>query len=127
MMNEITNFSASTSNLPYLFAKISALDLSLGYVISAKIRKSTRSIEQNNWARGYARDSSSYFGYTPDEMYDTLMYKHNPKFVIDKETGESIRMPGSFSKLNTADAAKVQEQIEIWGSSMGFYWDREAA
>ena len=118
----INNFSVSPANLPNLIAKLNQLDLSLGYVISAKVKKQTRSNQQNDWARKYARDFGAHFGYDADFAYDMLMYKFNPIFKTDLE-GNEIRMAGSFSKLNTAEAALVQDSMLRYGAENGFVFD----
>jgi hypothetical protein len=108
-----------------LAQRVSQLDPNTKWEVVAKPYKSQRSLQQNDWARKYARDASKYFGYTPDEMYDILMYKHNPVFITDKVTGEVIRMNGHFSKLKTDEAAVVQEAILRWGVELGFVWEGE--
>ena len=118
----INNFSLSPGNLPNLIAKLNQLDLSLGYVVTAKLRNSTRTIAQNNWARKYARDFGTHFGYDADFAYDMLMYKFNPIFKADPE-GNEIRIGGSFSKLNTAEAAIVQDNMLRYGVENGFVFD----
>ena len=120
----INNFSVSPANLPNLIAKLNQLDLSLGYVVSAKVKKQTRTHSQNDWARKYARDFGAHFGYDADFAYDMLMYKFNPIFKADPE-GNEIRIGGSFSKLNTAEAALVQDSMLRYGIENGFYWERE--
>ena len=118
----INNFSLSPLNLPNLIAKLNQLDLSLGYVVSAKVKKQTRTLAQNNWARKYARDFGAHFGYDADFAYDMLMYKFNPIFKADPE-GNEIRIGGSFSKLNTAEAALVQDSMLRYGVENGFVFN----
>ena len=65
----------------------------------------------------------AHIGYEADEAYTLLMYKCNPLFITDKATGEVIRMAGSFGKLNTKEAAEVQEAMIRFAAETGFYWD----
>lgn len=111
---------ASNGNLDYLIKRLSELDPNKVWTVTASEYKKKRSNQQNRWVRGFAKELGAHLGYSADEMYELIMYKHNPVFITDKETGEVVRMAGHFSKLNTADAAKVQEQIEIWAAGLGF-------
>lgn len=117
------NFVLTNGNLPALIKQLERLDVTQRWSVRISEWKSKRSLAQNDWVRKYARDASKHFGYEPDEMYDILMFKHNPVYVIDKETGEELKLAGHFSKLNTKEAAEVQERILRWGNSMGFYWE----
>ena len=118
----IKDFNISKSNLPFLFEKINALDQTVSWVCNVREKKIQRSTEQNNWVRGFAKDFGEYLGYDADAMYDILMYKHNPTFIVidDKE----VRLAGHFSKLKTDKAAQVQDAIERWASELGFVWSR---
>jgi hypothetical protein len=117
---------AVAGNYAFLIKRLDALDPTVRWQVTVKPFKSKRTLAQNDWARGYARKASQHFGYTPDEMYDILMFKHNPIFLTDKDSGEVIRMPGSFSKLDTKQAAEVQEAIIQFGAEHGFYLDSAA-
>jgi hypothetical protein len=122
-MTEIANFSISQSNLPYLFAKISDLDLSLGYVVTAKIKKSTRSTDQNSRLWKLYTALGQHVGHSPDEVHQLCGFK----FLRELKTinGLSVEIIKSTTKLNTADMATYQEQIEQWSSQIGFFFDRD--
>ena len=124
-MTEITNFSASTSNLPYFFAKVKDLDLSLGYVLSAKIKKSTRSTEQNSRLWKLYTELGQHVGHSPDEVHELCGYK----FLRELKTinGLSVEIIKSTTKLNVAEMAKYQEQIEQWASTIGFFFEGDNA
>lgn len=111
------------SNLDNLTAWLRRLDPTKVWEVSVREWKSKRSLEQNRWIRGFATDLGAFLGYEPDEMYDVLMYKFNPNFVTDKDTGDQIRLAGHFSKLDTAKAAEVQDAVQRWAADMGFYWE----
>lgn len=120
-MNEITNFSASTSNLPYLFAKINALDLSLGYVVSAKLRKTSRSLEQNSRLWKLYNALGLHIGEHQDKVHELCGYK----FLRYQDTinGVTVELIKSTTKLNVADMAKYQNEIEQWASQIGFFFE----
>ena len=113
----------SEANKDALFQKIKDLDSKVLWDIKIDKHKEKRSLEQNDWARKFARSCGEYMGYTPDEMYELLMYKCNPKFITDVESGEEIRSAGHFSDLSTKDAAMVQDRMINWGLEMGFYFE----
>lgn len=116
-------FDLNAHNRAALNAKLDVLDCTATvWHVTIRPKKSKRSLSQNDWARKYARDFGSHFGYDADFAYDMLMYKCNPIFKTDLE-GNEIRIGGSFSKLNTADAAEVQERMLRYGLDNGFYWD----
>ena len=119
----VIRFVIYGNNKPSLYKQIEALDPTIKHVAEIKPYKSKRSLEQNRWVRGYAKDLGQHLGYEADEMYELLMYKFNPLFIVDKETGEQIRMAGHFSSLKTDVAADVQDQIQRWGGNLGFYWN----
>lgn len=116
-------FNLTPHNLKYAHAKLDLLDLSTPHQMILRPTEKQRTLAQNDWARKFARDCSTYFGYSADEMYQILMYRHNPSFKIDPETNQTIRLPGSFSSLDTKDAARVQEEILKWSIDMGFIWN----
>jgi len=121
-MTEITNFTITAHNRESFCAKVIALPLDTLYVANIIERKSKRSKDQQDWARKYARDFGKHFGYEADEAYQMLMWKHNPVF-IDDGAGNQIRLPGHFSKLDTAKAADVQDAMLRYGIDLGFFWD----
>jgi hypothetical protein len=118
----VFEFTLTATNRDQLYQKLSRLDPDVLWQVSVKERKSQRTLSQNDWARKFARDFGKHFGYDADFAYDMLMYKFNPIFKYDPE-GNEIRLGGSFSKLNTAEAAEVQEKMLRYGLDNGFYWN----
>ena len=122
-------FTLSPTNRPSLDQKLDGLDPRFLWDIKVTQRKSKRSNAQNSWARKYASEFGKHFGYDADFAYDLLMYKCNPVFKADPETGAEIRLGGHLSKKedgtprNTAEAAEVQEAMLRFGDSLGFYFD----
>lgn len=120
---KLINFTINSANRDNLIAQIRSLDVTRLWQATIAEKKSKRSLEQNKWARAFARDWGSHIGYEADEAYNLLMFKCNPIFVTDKATGEVIRLAGSFGKLNTKEAANVQETMIRFAAETGFYWD----
>lgn len=119
----MNKFILTSSNKQAFYDVLKGLDPTRNWVFNWHEQKSKRSLSQNDWARKFARDWGAQIGYEADEAYEILMYKCNPIYVTDKDTGEQIRLAGSFGKLNTKDAAEVQELMIRFGHSTGFYWD----
>lgn len=102
--------------------QIDNADPTVKHVLIFREYKSQRSKDQNDWARKFARDFGKHFGYDADFAYDMLMFKCNPIFKQDLD-GNEIRMAGHFSKLNTAEAAEVQELMIRYAGEHGFWWE----
>jgi len=117
----INNFSLSKSNLPYLIAKLQALDFSLGYVVSAKIKTTSRSIEQNNRLWKLYSALGLYIGEHQDKVHDLMGWKFLR--YQDEIGGESVELIKSTTKLSTKEMGTYQDQIEQWAATIGFYFD----
>ena len=117
----ISNFSLSKTNLPYLIAKLEALDLSLGYVVTAKIRTTSRSIEQNSRLWKLYNALGLYIGEHQDKVHELMTWK----FLRYQDTigGESVELIKSTTKLTTAEMVKFQDQIEEWSATIGFFFN----
>jgi hypothetical protein len=122
-MQELKNFNISTSNLPYLFEKIKALDLSLGYVCNVTIKSHTRNIEQNSRLWKLYGALGDYIGETPDKVHELCGFK----FLRSQSTvnGEAIEVIKSTTKLSTAEMAQFQNNIEVWAGTIGFVFNEE--
>jgi len=95
----INNFSLSPSNLPNLIAKLHQLDLSLGYVVSAKVKKQTRSTIQNSLYWKFVTEFGNHFGYDKDFSHDLLRYKF--LFTVVNYDGEEAKQLLSTTKQDT--------------------------
>ena len=117
-MAEVKNFNISTTNLPYLFEKIKALDLSLGYVANVTIKSHTRNLEQNSRLWKLYGALGEYIGETPDKVHELMGWK----FLRSQSTvnGEAIEVIKSTTKLSIAEMADYQRHVEIWAGSIGF-------
>jgi hypothetical protein len=118
---EVKNFNISTSNLPYLFEKIKALDLSLGYVCNVTVKSHTRNLEQNSRLWKLYGAIGDYIGESPDKIHELMGWKFlRSQSVVNGETIEVIK---STTKLSTAEMAQFQNDIEIWAGSIGFVFN----
>ena len=86
-----------------------------------RISKSKRTLEQNARLWDLYKSVGNYLGYTADECHLLFGYKflRQHKYVGD----QLIEFIESTTKLDTAQMARYQEQIEFWASQMGWSWD----
>lgn len=120
---EIKSFNISTSNLPYLFEKIKALDLSQGYVANVTIKSNTRNIEQNSRLWKLYSALGDYIGESPDKVHELMGWKFlRSQSVVNGETIEVIK---STTKLSTAEMADYQRHVEIWAGTIGFVFNED--
>jgi hypothetical protein len=115
---EVKNFNISSSNLPYLFEKIKALDLSQGYVCNVTVKSHGRSTDQNSRLWKLYSALGEYIGESPDKVHELMGWKFlRSQSVVNGETIEVIK---STTKLTTAEMADYQNKIELWAGSIGF-------
>ena len=117
----INNFSVSPANLPNLIYKLQQLDLSLGYVVSAKIKKQTRSNEQNNLYWKFVTEFGNHFGYDTDFTHDLLRFKFLYKMEIyDGVEGKKLL---STTKQNTKTMSEYLDNCMRYGAENGFVFN----
>ncbi len=117
----INNFSLSPGNLPNLIAKLNQLDLSLGYVVTAKPRKSTRSHSQNDLYWKFVTEFGNHFGYDKDFTHDMLRYKFLSKVV--NYDGEEAKQLLSTTKQDTKAMSKYLDNCIRYAAENGFVFD----
>lgn len=119
----IKNFSLSPHNVDNFISKLKQLDLTnVRYVANVVEKKSNRTIEQNSRLWKLYTELGNHIGETPDNVHELMGYKFlREQKIINGETVETIK---STTKLNTAEMAQYQTQIEIWANQqLGFYFD----
>ena len=117
----INNFSLSPSNLPNLIAKLNQLDLSLGYVVSAKVKKQTRSNQQNDLYWKFVTEFGNHFGYDKDFSHDLLRYKF--LFTVVNYDGEEAKQLLSTTKQDTKTMSEYIDNCIRYAAENGFVFD----
>lgn len=85
------------------------------YNVSIVEFRKNRSNNANRYYWGVViKELCSHTGYNADEMHDLLKAKFNPKELVFKETGESIKIGGSTADMNTLEFDNYLEQIRIF-------------
>ena len=120
-MMEIKNFNISASNLPFLFAKINALNFSEGYVANVTIKQSSRSTDQNSRLWKLYNALGDHIGHSADDVHQLMGYKFLRK--QERINGEAVELIRSTTKLDMQEMSKYQGQIEFWGSEVGFIFE----
>ena len=120
----INNFSLSPGNLPNLIAKLNQLDLSLGYVVTAKLRKSTRTNQQNDLYWKFVDEFGKHFGYDKDFTHDMLRYKF--LFKVVTYDGEEAKQLLSTTKQDTKTMSDYIDNCMRYGAENGFVFNDQS-
>lgn len=120
MIKPIQSFNVKPHNLPNLVSQLTAMANSGDdWVVSAKLKQSSRSIQQNSRLWALYSALGLHIGETPDRIHELMGFK----FLRELKTvnGEAIEVVKSTTKLTTAEMAKYQNQIELWANmELGF-------
>ena len=121
MMQNQKLWKLSQANLPNLTTYLASLDFSQSWEVVIRKSKSARTLEQNSRLWDLYRSIGDYLGYTTDEMHLLMGFKflRQHKYVGD----QLIEFIESTTKLNTAEMARYQEQIELYASQLGWSWN----
>ena len=85
------------------------------YNIEIKEYRKDRSGNQNKYYWGVViKELCNHTGYNVDEMHEVLKAKFNPKELVFKQTGESVKIGGSTADMNTLEFETYLEQIRIF-------------
>ena len=85
------------------------------YNIEIKEYRKDRSNNENRYYWGVViKELCNHTGYNVDEMHQLLKAKFNPKELVFKQTGESVKIGGSTADMNTLEFETYLEQIRIF-------------
>ena len=121
MMQNQKLWKLSKANLPNLTTYLASLDFNQQWEVVIRKSKSKRTLEQNSRLWDLYRSIGDYLGYTADEMHLLMGFKllRMHKYVGD----QLIEYIESTTKLDTAEMARYQEQIELYASQLGWSWN----
>ena len=121
MMQNQKLWKLSKANLPNLTTYLASLDFSQQWEVVIRKSKSARTLEQNSRLWDLYRSIGDYLGYSADEMHLLMGFKflRMHKYVGD----QLIEYIESTTKLDTAEMARYQEQIELYASQLGWSWN----
>jgi len=109
-MKPITSFNVKPHNLPNLISQLTAMANSGDdWVVSAKLKQSSRSQLQNDSYWQFIGEFANYLGYEKDYLHDILRYKYLYK-IIDID-GVEHRSLLSTTKQTTKSMAEYIDNI----------------
>ena len=115
-------FTLTNKNLPALIEKLKQLDLTQKWVVTFKLWKSQRTLDQNARYWKLVTEFGEFCGYDKDEMHQEV----GQRFLSYEKTmpnGEIKTFTKSTKKLNTKEMAELQEHIERVANQQGFIFD----
>jgi hypothetical protein len=114
-------WNITKQNLPFLIAKLEALDFSKKWKVVLTENKEVRTNEQNDRLWAMYKAIGDYIGYTQDEIHKMMKYKFlRTERIINDESYEVLK---STTKLTVEEMTQYQENIEIWAATeLGFSW-----
>ena len=108
-------------NLPMLYEKLKALDFTHRWRVTVTDAKLNRSIEQNERLWELYTSLGNHLGLDKQQVHELMSYR-----LLRYQTviaGFTVELIKSTTKLTTSDMAEYQQQIEVWGQTMGWGWD----
>ena len=116
-------FNLSPHNKQFLYAKIEALDLSEGWQVVIRKKKTKRTEAQNNRLWDLYTALGEYLGEFKDDVHELMGYKF---LRYQKEiNGVQVELIRSTTELSTKEMGEYQDSIEMWAAQIGFVWDEQ--
>jgi hypothetical protein len=114
-------WSLTSENLPMLYDKLKALDFTKRWRVTVTDAKLNRSLEQNERLWELYTSIGQHLGIEKDKIHELMGYK-----FLRYQTeiaGMPVELIKSTTKLTTSEMTEYQQQIEVWGQTMGWGWD----
>lgn len=121
MTDAIRNWSLSASNKDNLYAKIDALDLSLGYLVTVKLKQATRNELQNNSYWQFVTEFAEYTGDDKEYLHNKLRYRY--LYEIIEIDGVEYRNLLSTTKQTVKAMAEYIDKCLMCAGEAGFYFE----
>jgi len=114
-------WSLTKDNLPQLVDKLKALDFTHRWRVTVTDAKANRSLEQNERLWELYSSIGNHLGIEKDKIHELMGYKFLR--YQTEVAGMPIELIKSSTKLTTSEMTEYQQQIEVWGQTMGWGWD----
>ena len=114
-------WSLNQANLNALVEKLKTLDWTKSWRVTVVEAKANRSLEQNERLWELYTSVGNHLGIEKDKIHELMGYK-----FLRYQTeiaGNAIELIKSSTKLTTSEMTEYQQQIEVWGQTMGWGWD----
>jgi hypothetical protein len=114
-------WSLTKDNLPMLYEKLKALDFTHRWRVTVTDAKLNRSLEQNERLWELYSSIGNHLGIEKDKIHELMGYKFLR--YQTEVAGMPIELIKSSTKLTTSEMTEYQQQIEVFGQTMGWGWD----
>jgi hypothetical protein len=114
-------WALTKDNLPQLIEKLKSLDFTHRWRVTVTDAKLNRSLEQNERLWELYTSIGQHLGIEKDKIHELMGYK-----FLRYQTeiaGMPVELIKSTTKLTTSEMTEYQQQIEVWGQTMGWGWD----
>ena len=118
---EMIKWALTKDNLPMLVEKLKALDFTHRWRVTVTDAKSNRSLEQNERLWELYSSIGNHLGIEKDKIHELMGYKFLR--YQTEVAGMPIELIKSSTKLTTSEMTEYQQQIEVFGQTMGWGWD----
>jgi hypothetical protein len=118
---EMIKWALTKDNLPMLIEKLKSLDLTKRWRVTVTDAKLNRSLEQNERLWELYSSIGQHLGIEKDKIHELMGFK-----FLRYQTeiaGMPVELIKSTTKLTTSEMTEYQQQIEVWGQTMGWGWD----
>jgi len=118
---EMIKWALTKDNLPQLIEKLKSLDFAKRWRVTVTDAKLNRSLEQNERLWELYTSLSNHLGIEKDRIHELCGFK-----FLRYQTeiaGMPVELIKSTTKLTTSEMTGYQQQIEVWGQTMGWGWD----
>jgi hypothetical protein len=118
---EMIKWALTKDNLPQLIEKLKSLDFTKRWRVTVTDAKLNRSLEQNERLWELYSSIGNHLGIEKDKIHELMGYKFLR--YQTEVAGMPIELIKSSTKLTTSEMTEYQQQIEVWGQTMGWGWD----
>ena len=118
---EMIKWALTKDNLPQLIEKLKSLDFTKRWRVTVTDAKLNRSLEQNERLWELYTNLGNHLGLDKQQVHELMSYR-----LLRYQTviaGFPVELIKSTTKLTTSEMTEYQQQIEVWGQTMGWGWD----
>ena len=118
---EMIKWALTKDNLPMLVEKLKTLDFTKRWRVTITDAKLNRSLEQNERLWELYTNLGNHLGLDKQQVHELMSYR-----LLRYQTviaGFPVELIKSTTKLTTSEMTEYQQQIEVWGQTMGWGWD----
>ena len=114
-------WALTQQNLPQLIEKLKLLDFTKRWRVTVTDAKLNRSLEQNERLWELYTSLGNHLGLDKQQVHELMSYR-----LLRYQTviaGFPVELIKSTTKLTTSEMTEYQQQIEVWGQTVGWDWD----